>query len=61
MNSSIGFYLALISSMFVGVSSSIGESLIVGFLKGFPSHLIAGWSSGTGFAGVYGSGFYIIM
>ena len=56
-----GFLLALLSSIFVGLSGAIGESLVLGFLKSFPSHLVVGWSSGTGLAGVYGSGFYLLM
>eukprot|EP01016_Furgasonia_blochmanni_P017808 TRINITY_DN2047_c0_g1_i19.p1 TRINITY_DN2047_c0_g1~~TRINITY_DN2047_c0_g1_i19.p1 ORF type:complete len:561 (-),score=83.75 TRINITY_DN2047_c0_g1_i19:239-1876(-) len=56
-----GFYAALAASVMMGTSSSLGESTMLGFLKGFPSELVVGWGSGTGFAGVYGSGFYLIM
>ena len=39
----------------------INKNLNIGFLKAFPSQLVTGWSCGTGFAGVIGAGFYILM
>jgi hypothetical protein len=39
--------------------TSLRLSVILGFLKNFPSELVGGWSSGTGAAGVGGSGLYL--
>ncbi len=33
--------------------------MILGYLKDFPSELVGAWSSGTGAAGVGGSGLYL--
>ena len=43
----------------VGSTSSFGESVFLGYLKKFSPDLVAGWSSGTGFAGLLGAGFYL--
>ena len=46
------FWVAVASSIFQGVSQSFGEAVFLGFLKGFPSHMIGDVSTGTGFAGI---------
>lgn len=56
-----GFYLAILGSMVMGMASSLGEVTIVGFLKGFDPQIISGWGSGTGFAGVFGAGYNLIL
>ena len=55
------FYVSLIASIMIGVQRSIGESTILGFLKGFPGESVGFFSSGTGFAGIFGSGILIIL
>ena len=50
-----GFYLALVSSVFHGAASALGESTILGFLKGYPSKLVGAFGSGTGMAGLGGA------
>mmetsp|Transcript_7996 Transcript_7996/g.13415 ORF Transcript_7996/g.13415 Transcript_7996/m.13415 type:complete len:141 (+) Transcript_7996:466-888(+) len=49
------FYVALLACVFVGFSQGMGEATFLGFLKGFPSHLVGFVSSGTGFAGISGT------
>lgn len=44
-----------------GCTCALGESTILGFLKGFPSKLVGGFGSGTGFAGVFGSGIFLVL
>lgn len=39
----------------MGTGSSFGEASLLGFLRLFPKDLVAGWSSGTGLAGVSGA------
>ncbi len=34
---------------------------MISFIKKFPSDCITGWSSGTGLAGIFGSGLYLIL
>lgn len=49
------FYLALFASVLTGISCGMGEATFLGFLKGFPSHTVGYVSSGTGFAGIFGT------
>ena len=44
-----------------GCTCALGESTILGFLKGFPSRLVGAFGSGTGFAGVFGSGIFLVL
>jgi battenin len=53
------FWLTLVSCILSGAASSFGESVILGFLKDYPASLTGAWSSGTGFAGVAGVGYYM--
>ena len=55
-----GFPVALMASLVMGMAQSIGECVNLGFLKAFPSDYIVGYSSGTGFAGIAGSGAWLI-
>jgi len=56
-----GFYTALIGSSLCGSMSSLGESVVIGFLKVFPSNSISGWGSGTGMAGLFGNALFILL
>jgi hypothetical protein len=49
------FWLSLIPSFIMGTGSAFGESTILGYLRNFPKDFVAGWSSGTGLAGVIGA------
>ncbi|XP_011270729.1 hypothetical protein CAOG_09041 [Capsaspora owczarzaki ATCC 30864] len=55
------FGLALAAICVVGMSSSFGESVILGYLRFFKSELVNSWSSGTGFAGIAGTLTYILF
>lgn len=55
------FVFALIASALMGGGSCFGESTVLGYLKGYPSEVVLGWSSGTGFAGVFGAGISILI
>ena len=55
------FYVSLVASVILGTVSAFGESTNLGFCKGFPSTVVGYFGSGTGFAGVFGSGFILIM
>jgi hypothetical protein len=46
------FYLAIAASVCVGFAQATGEATFLGYLKGFPSHLVGFVSRGTGFAGI---------
>lgn len=50
------FFVSLVASVILGIQSSFGESTTLGFCKGFPSTVVGYFGSGTGFAGVFGSG-----
>jgi len=56
-----GFYLALFATLIIGIASAFGESVNLGFLRGFPPDYVSGFSAGTGLAGIYGTGYYILM
>lgn len=53
--------LALIGTMIFGMAKSFGDAVNQGFLKGFPPSTFVGYSSGTGFAGLAGSFYYLIL
>ena len=55
------FYLSMFASVLVGVQSALGESTTLGFLKGFPGETVGFYGSGTGFAGIFGSGTLIVL
>lgn len=55
------FYLVLASSVLLGLVSSLGGTTLIGFCKGFPSEVVGYFASGTGFAGVFGSGILIVL
>jgi len=57
----VGFAFSLLASLILGSGSTLGESTNLGFLKGYPSDLVVGWASGTGFAGISGTGFPLIF
>lgn len=50
------FWVAVLASIFTGVSQSFGEAVFLGFLKGFPSYMIGYTSTGTGAAGIFATG-----
>ena len=53
------FVTALVALMILGGACSFSENVLVGFLKMFPPKLSGAWSSGTGFAGLFGALFYL--
>eukprot|EP01084_Bolivina_argentea_P299110 515565_1 len=55
------FILILVYLVILGGTCSFSENVIVGFLKLFPPKLSGAWSSGTGFAGLFGSFFYLLF
>lgn len=55
------FYLALFSSIFIGVAQAFGEAIIIGFLKVFPTILMGDFGSGTGFTGPFATVFLLVM
>lgn len=57
----ISFWLSLLSSIILGTGSALGESTTLGFIKGFPSSVVGYFGSGTGFAGMFGSGIILIL
>lgn len=56
-----GFYTCLLGSVLCGAMQAFGESVMLGYIKVFPPRLVAGWSSGTGFAGPFGSGLLLVL
>jgi hypothetical protein len=61
VNDTLGFILSLIASIICGAFTSFGNSTIVGFMKAIPAENVLGWSSGTGIAGISGSGTYLLF
>ena len=55
------FYVSLVASVVLGTVSAFGESTTLGFCKGFPSSVVGYFGSGTGFAGVFGSGMILAL
>ena len=51
----------MLASILIGVQSALGESTVLGFLKSFPGETVGFYGSGTGFAGIFGSGMLIVL
>ena len=45
----------------MGVCQALGEAVMLGFLKAFPSNFVGMFSSGTGLAGFFGAIYVLIM
>lgn len=45
----------------MGCMKSLGEVNLLGYAKAFPSTLIGAFSSGTGTAGPFASGLYLLL
>ena len=58
---SISFWLCLAAVVLVGCFSSLGESVLLGFLRDFDPQLMGAWSSGTGMAGILGTLTYLLL
>ena len=54
------FWVAVVSSIFSGISQCVGEAVMFGFLKGYPSYLVGDASTGTGFSGPIASGVLLL-
>eukprot|EP00033_Pygsuia_biforma_P001179 GCRY01001340.1.p1 GENE.GCRY01001340.1~~GCRY01001340.1.p1 ORF type:complete len:404 (-),score=92.04 GCRY01001340.1:107-1318(-) len=57
----VNFVFCVCSVLFVGVSSSFGESVFLGYIRKFQPDLVSYWSSGTGWAGVGGALLYLVF
>lgn len=57
----VAFFISLASSVLMGISSALGESVNLGFCKGFPSEVVGYYGSGTGFAGIFGTSIILIL
>jgi hypothetical protein len=57
----IGFIISLIATVIIGSFTSVGDGTIIGFMKAIPPENIAGWSSGTGIAGMTGAGLCVLF
>lgn len=55
INSNLCFALSLIPAFIMGSGEALGEVNVLGYLRTFPGDFIAGWSTGTGLAGIVGS------
>lgn len=55
------FWVAVAASCLTGIACGMGEATFLGFLKGFPSHTVGYVSSGTGFAGISGTGTLLVL
>lgn len=55
------FFIALFSSVLIGMSSALGESITLGFIKAFPSELVGYWGTGTGFSGLFATGILLLL
>lgn len=57
----LSFSSCIVFIFLTGGACSFGESVILGYLKSFPSSMTGAWSSGTGLAGVGGVSFYLLL
>ena len=55
------FILVLISCLLIGLGTSIGSLVVIGFIKCFPASVFSGYSMGTGLSGLLGALLYLFM
>jgi len=55
------FWVSVSATVFVGISSSLGEATFLGYCNGFPNHVVGFVSSGTGCAGITGTLLLLIL
>ena len=53
--------LYLFGVPFTGLSCTVGNQTILGFIKTLNPKVISGYASGTGFAGIFGSVFFFVV
>ena len=57
----LAFFLSLIPAVIMGTGQSFGEATFLGYIRTFPEDYVSGWSSGTGFAGIFGASLSLIF
>ena len=60
-NNNLAFFLTLIPAVIMGTGQAFGEATFLGYIRTFPEDYVSGWSSGTGFAGVFGASLSLIF
>jgi hypothetical protein len=55
------FIFSLIGTTLLGIGTSLGDTNDLGFMKGLPSIVASGHSSGTGLSGAVGTSFYLLL
>ena len=60
-NVKFGFYLSLFCAVLHGFTQAFGASAILGLLKGFPSKLVVGFTTGIGTSGLFSTGILIAL
>ena len=60
-NKQLAFFLTLIPAVIMGTGQSFGEATFLGYIRTFPEDYVSGWSSGTGFAGIFGATLSVIF
>jgi MFS family permease len=55
------FVLVLISCLLIGLGTSIGSLVVIGFIKCFPASVFSGFSIGTGVSGLLGAILYLLL
>lgn len=57
----INFWFSIFGIALIGCFSSLGESVLLGYLKLFNPLLAGAWGNGTGWAGVGGTALYLLL
>ena len=55
------FWIALFAAICTGSVTALGEGTTLGYLKGFPTECMSYFGSGTGFAGIFGTGILLLL
>ena len=59
--SNLNFFFCLIGTIFIGIGNSLGISVYQAYLQEFDQSVHVSFTSGTGFSGVFGAFFYMIL
>lgn len=55
------FSFVIVGCLLIGLGTSLGAMVVIGFIKCFPSSVFSGFSAGTGFSGILGAVLYLLM
>lgn len=57
----LAFSIAILGTLIVGCFTGLGDCTLLGYMKIYPPEILSGYASGTGFAGIFGTLYYLVF